>query len=43
VGDSHLNVEVLSTAIHEVADEHDTDSKGVPGSTMSRDDHVPTP
>jgi hypothetical protein len=43
VGGSHLNAEVLSTATHEIADGHETDSRGVPGSMLSGDDHEPAP
>ncbi len=43
VGGSHWNVEVKSTAMHETSDEHETDSRGTPGSMSSGDDQRPEP
>jgi hypothetical protein len=43
VGGSRLKAEVRSTATQEIADGHETDSRGVPGSMLSGDDHEPPP
>ena len=40
VGRSHLNMEVPSTAMHEVAETHEIDSRETPGSMLSGDDQV---
>ena len=41
VGASHLKLEAPSTAMHEAADEHETDVREVPASILAGDDHLP--